>query len=56
MCDGSVQIISYSVDTRIHYRLSNRRDGQNVPQWQATTYNKSPKNAPDKSRNSSRSA
>ena len=30
MCDGSVQIISYSVDTRIHYRLSNRRDGQNV--------------------------
>ena len=30
MCDGSVQIVSYTVDARIHYRLSNRRDGQNV--------------------------
>jgi prepilin-type N-terminal cleavage/methylation domain-containing protein len=30
MCDGSVQIISYTVDARIHYMLSNRRDGMHV--------------------------
>ena len=30
MGDGSVQQITYSVDPRINYRLSNRRDGQNV--------------------------
>ncbi len=30
MCDGSVQIISYGIDARIHYRLANRRDAQNV--------------------------
>jgi prepilin-type N-terminal cleavage/methylation domain-containing protein len=30
MCDASVQIVSYTVDARIHYKLSNRRDGMNV--------------------------
>jgi len=29
-CDGSVHPISYNVDTRINYRLANRRDGINV--------------------------
>jgi prepilin-type N-terminal cleavage/methylation domain-containing protein/prepilin-type processing-associated H-X9-DG protein len=30
MCDGSVQGITYGVDARVHYRLSNRKDGVNV--------------------------
>jgi prepilin-type N-terminal cleavage/methylation domain-containing protein len=30
MCDGSVQTISYEVDPKIHWRLSNRRDGVDV--------------------------
>src|SRR5262249_16834990 len=30
MCDGSVQIISYTVDARVKYRLANRHDGQHV--------------------------
>ncbi len=30
MCDSSVQSISYTVDQRIHYKLSNRRDGMQV--------------------------
>ena len=30
MCDGSVQVISYEVDARIHFMLSNRRDGMHV--------------------------
>lgn len=30
MGDGSVQTVGYSIDARIFYRLSNRRDGQNV--------------------------
>jgi prepilin-type N-terminal cleavage/methylation domain-containing protein len=30
MCDSSVQSISYAVDQRIHYKLSNRRDGLQV--------------------------
>jgi prepilin-type N-terminal cleavage/methylation domain-containing protein len=28
MCDGSVVMITYTVDARIHYRLANRHDGQ----------------------------
>ena len=30
MCDGSVQIIPYTVDAGVHWRLSNRRDGLTV--------------------------
>jgi prepilin-type N-terminal cleavage/methylation domain-containing protein len=30
MCDGSVHGISYLVDTRIHYKLANRRDSMTV--------------------------
>src|SRR5262249_27737941 len=30
MCDGSVQTISYSVDQKVNYNLSNRKDGNSV--------------------------
>ena len=30
MCDASVQSVAYTVDPRIHYKLSNRRDGLQV--------------------------
>ena len=30
MCDGSVQMIAYTIDPQVHWRLANRRDGQSV--------------------------
>jgi hypothetical protein len=30
MCDGSVQTISYTIDPKIHWALSNRRDGLSI--------------------------
>jgi prepilin-type N-terminal cleavage/methylation domain-containing protein len=30
MCDGSVQVIAYTIDPGIHWKLSNRRDGYTV--------------------------
>jgi prepilin-type processing-associated H-X9-DG protein len=30
MCDGSVRVISYSIDGVTHYQLSNRCDGQPI--------------------------
>ena len=30
MGDASVQMISFVVDSRVHYQLANRHDGQNV--------------------------
>jgi prepilin-type N-terminal cleavage/methylation domain-containing protein/prepilin-type processing-associated H-X9-DG protein len=30
MCDGSVQMIAYTIDPGVHWKLANRRDGRNV--------------------------